>query len=65
MKPSEPELVAVDGDPRVGELARLARQTLQGEATRRDAASFARLAGKPAVGGGVVENRPRRGPEIG
>jgi TolA-binding protein len=43
---SEPELVALDGDPKVAALSRLARQTLQGDATRRDAQSFARVGEK-------------------
>jgi TolA-binding protein len=43
---SEPELLAAEADPHVMGLSRLARQHLQGEAARRDAASFARVGEK-------------------
>jgi len=46
VKPVAPELSPVPGDPRVLGLAALARGTLQGEPSRRDAASFARVAEK-------------------
>jgi hypothetical protein len=46
VKPEEPELVAVEADPRLGALERLARQSLSGEAPRRDATSFARAGEK-------------------
>jgi hypothetical protein len=51
MKPVEPEGSSVAADARVVELAALARGSLQGEPTRRDAASFAR------VGEKVVQKR--------
>ena len=53
MKPVTPEVSPLPGDPRVLELVALARG-LQGEPTRRDAASFAR------VGEKVVENRRKQ-----
>ncbi len=54
MKPTEPDLVSLDADPELGALSRLARQSLQGESPRRDAASFARVEAK------VVERHRRR-----
>ena len=54
MKPVEPETSPLPGDPRVLGLAALARGSLQGEPSRRDAASFVR------VGEKVVENRRKK-----
>jgi len=54
VKPVAPEVSPVPGDPRVLELAALARASLQGEPSRRDAASFAR------VGEKVVEQRSKK-----